>query len=251
MTLLTALFHTALAFFGYIGIHYAFAYTLPLPTAGYTISANVAAVAVSAAIVWWQKRRPLPTAGLCAMRLSYVFAAIGAGVGLSLLTRLAMLTIVVPDAWNESYAERVELVTQAPTWLRYLSSIVVAPFAEEWVFRGLIYRRLKAAMPCVVAVLLSSALFAALHGTVIWIAYTFVLGVLLCVLYETTRSTWTCIACHIAFNVMGQVPLWGALPNAVVIGIFVIGAIVFVAAMWYVLRRKPCGNTVGDGFPVP
>ena len=237
MTLLTALFHAALAFFGYLGIHYVFAYTVPLPTAGYTICANVTAVAVSAGIFLWQKRRPFPTAGVHPTRLPLIVAAIGAGVGLSLLTRLAMLTIPLPDVWNESYAERVELVSQAPVWLRYLSSVVVAPFAEEWVFRGLIYRRLKSAMPRVVAVLLSSALFAVLHGTVVWMLYTFVLGAILCMLYETTRSLWACITCHVAFNVIGQVPLVGALPDAAVIGIFAVGAIVFVAAMRYVLRR--------------
>ena len=238
MRLFTSLFHAALAFFGYLGIHYAFAYTLLLPTAGYTICANLTAVAVSAAIFCWQKRRPLQTAGLHPIRLTNVFAALGAGVGFSLLVRLAMLTIAVPEAWSESYAERVELVSQSPVWLRYLSSIAVAPFAEEWVFRGLIYRRLKGTVPCIVAVVLSSVLFAALHGTIVWMLYTFVLGGLLCVLYEKTRSLWACVACHIAFNVMGQVPLVGTLPDAVAGGIFIVGAIVFVAAMWYVLRRN-------------
>ncbi len=238
MRLFTSLFHAALAFFGYLGIHYAFAYTLPLPTAGYTICANLTAVAVSAAIFCWQKRRPLQTAGLHPIRLTNVFAALGAGVGLSLLVRLAMLTITVPEAWSESYAERVELVSQSPVWLRYLSSIAVAPFAEEWVFRGLIYRRFRAAMPRIAATVLTSLLFAVLHGTIVWMLYTFVLGAILCVLRERTRSLWACIACHIAFNIMGQIPLWSALPDAVVIGIFVVGTVVFIAAMWYVLRRN-------------
>lgn len=233
MTILTSLFHAALVFFGYLGIHYTFAYTLPLSSAGYTVCANLTAVAVSAVILLSQKRKPFATAGVCPIGLPQVLAALGAGVGFSLLIRLAMLTIAVPESWSESYAERVELVSQSPVWVRYLSSVAVAPFAEEWVFRGLVYRRLKSAMPRVAAIVVSSALFAVLHGTVIWMLYTFALGVLLCVLYEKTRSLWACIACHTAFNVMGQIPLVGVLPDVAVIGIFVLGAAMFLLSVWF------------------
>ncbi len=238
MRLMTSLFHVALAFFGYLGVHYAFAYTLPLPTAGYTILANVTAVAASSAVLLGQKRSPLRAAGVQAIRLKPSLAAVGAGVGFCLLVRLAMLTIPFPDAWREHYAERVDAVTQSPAWLRYASSMLAAPIAEEWVFRGLIYRRLKGATPRVVAVLLSSALFASLHGTVVWMLYTLLLGVLLCVLMDKTHSLWACIACHAAFNVMGQIPLWGTLPDAVVIGVFVIGAVLFAGALGWLLFGK-------------
>ncbi len=236
MRLFTSLFHAALAFFGYLGIHYAFAYTLPVSTAAYTIGANITAVAVSAAVLLFQKRSPFHTAGLRAVNVRKVIAAVGTGLGVCLLVRLAMLTVPFPEAWSESYTERVEIVTQSPVWLRYLSSMLIAPIAEEWVFRGLIYRRLRSAIPCIVAVVLSSALFAALHGTIVWMLYTFVLGALLCVLLEKTRSLWACVACHIAFNVIGQIPLVGMLPDAVVVGVFVLGAVAFVGSLWYVLK---------------
>lgn len=233
-TFLLAGAKAVLAFFGYLGIHYACAWTLPFPSAGYTICANVTAVLVFALVCVVRKRDPLSSAGVRGMRVPLWIAAAGAGVGGCLLVRLMMLTVPFPEGWTQSYAERVELVQQAPVWMIYLSSIVVAPLTEELVFRGLIYRSLKGGMPRIVAALLSSAVFAVLHGTIMWMIYTFLLGLLLCALYEKTRSLWACIACHMAFNIMGQIPFIGILPDAAVIAIFAAGAVMFAGSLWYI-----------------
>lgn len=232
-TILLAATKAALAFFGYLGIHYACAYTIPLPSAGYTICANLTAVLVFAFVCVLQKKDPLAAAGVRAMHVPQWLCAVGAGVGGCLLVRLMMLTVPFPEGWTQSYSERVELVRLAPAWMLYLSSVVVAPLAEELVFRGLVYRSLKGGMPRLLAAALSSLLFAVLHGTIVWMLYTFLLGVLLCVLYERTRSLLACIACHVAFNIMGQIPLVGVLPDAVTVAVFAAGALVFAGSLWY------------------
>ena len=238
MTLLTSLLKAALVFFGYLGIHYACAFTLPLPSAGYTVCANLAAVAASAGAFLLQKRDPLAVAGIRSLPWQKVLASVGTGVGFCLLVRLFMLTVPAPESWNNAYSDRVETVSNAPSWLFCLSTVVIAPIAEEWVFRGLIFRSLKNGLPCIFAVLLCSAAFAALHGTVIWMLYTFFLGVLLCMLYECTQSLWACIACHAAFNIMGQIPFIGIVPDAVTVGIFIVGALIFAASLSRLLFSK-------------
>jgi len=239
MTLLPSVCKAALAFFGYLGIHYACAFILPLPSAGYTVCANLTAVAVSAAVFLLQGRSALSYAGVRALPWQKVLAAVGVGVGFCLLIRLVMLTVPFPESWNSAYADRVNAVSRtSPPWLLYLSTIVVAPLAEEWVFRGLVLRVLKNGMPRPVAVLLCSAAFAALHGTVVWMLYTFVLGLLLCVLLECTHSLWACIACHAAFNVMGQIPFIGILPEAAVIAVFAVGILMFVCTLGWLLFPK-------------
>ncbi len=228
-----------LVFFGYLGIHYACAYTLPLSATGYTVCANVTAVLMFALVCILRKKDPLSVAGVRVMPLSRWLAAVGAGVGGCLLVRMMMLTVPFPESWTESYAERVELAQQAPVWVLYLSSVIVAPIVEELIFRGLIFRSLKGGMPRIVAALVSSAVFAVLHGTIMWMLYTFLLGLVLCVLYEKTRSLWACIACHMAFNIMGQIPFIGMLPDAVSIGIFAAGGVIFVGSLWYIQKAVP------------
>lgn len=225
-----------LAFFGYLGIHYACAYTLPFSSAGYTVCANVTAVSVFCLLCLWQRKCPFAAAGARAMRVPHWLCAVGAGVGGCLLVRLMMLTVPFPESWTQHYTERVELVAQAPTWLMYLSTVVVAPLTEELVFRGLIYRSLKGGMPRVVAVLLSSAVFAALHGTIMWMLYTFLLGVLLCALYESIRSLWACVACHAAFNIVGQISFVGKIPDAATTAVFAVGGAIFVGSLWYMRK---------------
>lgn len=232
-TFLFAVAKAMLAFFGYLSIHYACAWTLPLPSAGYTVCANVAAVLAFALLCAVRKRSPLAAAGMRSMSVPHWLCAVGAGVGGCLLVRLMMLTVPFPEHWTQRYTERVELVQQAPVWLLYLSTVIVAPIAEELVFRGLLYRSLKGGMPRFVAVLLSSALFAVLHGTIMWMIYTFLLGILLCALYERTRSLWACIACHMAFNIMGQIPLVGVLPDALTVILFAAGGVIFIGSLWY------------------
>lgn len=81
-----------------------------------------------------------------------------------------------------------------------LTAVVVAPVAEEFIFRGYIYGVLKRYGGTVVAMLVSAALFAAVHVHVPSLAGLFLLAIVLTVIYERTGSLWAPIAMHSAFN---------------------------------------------------
>ncbi len=236
MTFLVTLLKAALIFFGYYATHIVCAVLLPLSSVGYTICANVLFLLLVAVVALVRRRSPFEAIGARRLRTSYVLAAAGTGIGGCLLVRLMMMTVPFPESWTQSYTERVETVMQAPAWLLYISSIVVAPIAEEAVFRGRIYRSLKKGMSLPIAALLSSAMFAVLHGTIVWMLYTFLLGLLLVWLYEKTHSLWSCVACHTAFNIMGQVPLGGAWPNAVTVAVLAVGVILFIGSIWHIQK---------------
>ncbi len=84
--------------------------------------------------------------------------------------------------------------------LLVFSGVVLAPLAEEVLFRGILYRSLKAQMPRLPAQAVSAGLFALLHLN----AYSFLplllLGMLLARAYERTGSLATPIVFHAAFN---------------------------------------------------
>ena len=66
------------------------------------------------------------------------------------------------------------------------------------------HTRLRRAMPAALACVLSSLLFGVLHGQLLWIAYAFVMGVALTIVFERTGTLWANIIVHITFNLAGS-----------------------------------------------
>lgn len=79
-------------------------------------------------------------------------------------------------------------------------AVIVAPVAEEILFRGYFYgvmRRFAGRLP---ALLTSSLLFAAIHVHLPSMLGLGILAVILCLLYERTGSLWATITMHATFN---------------------------------------------------
>jgi membrane protease YdiL (CAAX protease family) len=84
--------------------------------------------------------------------------------------------------------------------LAFLTLVVVAPIAEETLFRGYLYGKLKKFMPFWAAIIITSVVFGAIHGQWDLAIDTFALSVVLCVLRETTGSLWSSILLHMTKN---------------------------------------------------
>jgi membrane protease YdiL (CAAX protease family) len=84
--------------------------------------------------------------------------------------------------------------------LAFLTLIVVAPLAEEILFRGYLYGKLRKHVPLWLAVLVTSALFGAVHGQWNVAIDTFALSLVLCALRETTGSIWAGVLLHMLKN---------------------------------------------------
>jgi uncharacterized protein len=104
----------------------------------------------------------------------------------------------------ESMQEAVKLLQEAKdplvVILMAVAAVIVAPLAEEVVFRGYLYPAAKRFCGPVGAILFSSLVFAAAHGNVVALLPLFTLAVILCFLYELTGSIWACISVHFLFN---------------------------------------------------
>jgi membrane protease YdiL (CAAX protease family) len=79
-------------------------------------------------------------------------------------------------------------------------AVIVAPVAEEIIFRGYFYGVIRRYGGCIPALLTSSLLFAAIHDHLPSAPGLFVLATILCLLYERTGSLWANITLHAAFN---------------------------------------------------
>lgn len=77
---------------------------------------------------------------------------------------------------------------------------LIVPIAEEWMFRGVLYRRCREQMKFWGAAFSVSLLFAFIHGSVTQMAYTLILGIFLAYVYEKFGSLKAPIFLHILVN---------------------------------------------------
>lgn len=77
---------------------------------------------------------------------------------------------------------------------------IISPLAEEVVFRGIIYNRIRKNCSIPVAVFLSALLFGLYHGNIVQGAYGFFMGALLAYTYEQFGSFFHAFLFHAAAN---------------------------------------------------
>ena len=78
---------------------------------------------------------------------------------------------------------------------------IISPLAEEVVFRGIIYNRMKKHMPVIVSIILSALLFGIYHGNTVQALYGFCMGILIAYTYEMFGGFVYAFLFHAAANV--------------------------------------------------
>lgn len=81
-----------------------------------------------------------------------------------------------------------------------LGSVILTPVAEEVLFRGVLYQSLRKNMGVVLGIASSAILFAALHLQPEVVPELLVLGIMLAVAFERTRSLYPSMLMHATYN---------------------------------------------------
>lgn len=111
--------------------------------------------------------------------------------------------------WTAS-SQRVVYATLSVPWCFFaLSAILIAPFCEEVVTRGFLYRAFRGRYNPMTATIIIICFSAYFHrSSVLRSSFTFVclasLWILLCIVREKTHSLWDCLLCHAAYNAVGS-----------------------------------------------
>jgi membrane protease YdiL (CAAX protease family) len=145
---------------------------------------------------------------------------LGRAVWLVVVTLVSFLIFSV--LWTSAFhASREKLLEQLganeTTALLVLSAAltcVIAPFAEEFLFRGFIFTALRNWRGVLPAALITGVLFGAVHvgsAPVVDLVPLAALGFGLCLLYRATGSLYPCIAAHCVNNTIafGSLEEWG------------------------------------------
>ncbi|MEA2498605.1 MAG: protease family protein, partial [Actinomycetota bacterium] len=95
-------------------------------------------------------------------------------------------------------------------WLLLLSTSLVAPVVEEFLFRGLLYRWLRERRGVRAAAVISAAIFAVTHFIPLLMPSIFVLGLALAWVAERYGSLYPPLALHATFNAIATLALVAA-----------------------------------------
>lgn len=106
---------------------------------------------------------------------------------------LAMFTTVSLDTPGPDYSSPQAVIG---TLGLNLFMIFVAPVAEELLFRGFVFNRLRTQFTFLPAALISSSLFALVHGNGPQMAFAMILGMSMCVLTQRFKSITVAVVTH-------------------------------------------------------
>ncbi len=150
-----------------------------------------------------RKKRLLAETGCMPLRGARVWNVLLCALGFAIFVDTALAALPIPEMLMEEYALASQDLVAGNTFISMLCIVVIGPIVEEVFFRGLVYSRLRRALPAWVAMLAAALPFALIHGAVLWIAYAFCLGLALGFILEKGGSLYLCILFHICFNFCG------------------------------------------------
>jgi uncharacterized protein len=190
-------------------------------TIGFTLVLDVFLVVCTVAIAWWLAAgRPSPaTFGLRATAwrpaLGWTLAAYAAFWVAAIVVGIAVGEPEEQDIVTDLKAEDSALVLIAFGGM----TCIFAPLAEEFFFRGFLFRVLHERLRAVPAVLITGVAFGLVHlpsGDWIGMIVLSLFGMALCVLLLWTSSLLPCIMLHafhnsISFGFTKELPWWGFL----------------------------------------
>ncbi len=121
-----------------------------------------------------------------------MLATVGISLGLNLLLELLGVTDKVGV-----YAQMQENKNVAALPLAIMAYVICGPIAEEIMFRGIVYNRMKKYMGMLASMIFSSLIYGFYNGSLLQGGYAFVIGLLIAFLYEALGSFYVPIIVHI------------------------------------------------------
>ena len=167
-----------------------------------------------------------------------------------MLVMAGMLNIVLNNLimigglsnYSREYVETSEAFYSASLGMQILCLGLLVPIAEELVFRGLMYRRMREDTGIVVSVFYSALVFGLFHGNLVQRIYGMAMGLMLAYVCEKYGSVKAPIAAHIMVNMVSILVTYFDIYNRMLSDILIAGPVavacaVIVSCMFLLVQR--------------
>lgn len=215
------------------------------------VTAIATATTLLLGVLWYKKHRPLDDASLKEVSNGTLFLSLALmGIALQILVSMCLNVIypLLPQALIEQYDALMETLLGGNVLLSLFVTVILAPLAEELLFRGVTLRKATKIMPFFLANLLQAVLFGIYHGNLIQGVYAFALGLMLGYVAEYFHSIWASILLHAFVN--GSAEVLSHLPTLLtetllgIVVISVVGVIFLIIAVKMFPKAKENSNKV-------
>ena len=127
--------------------------------------------------------------------------SVGGGVLLGLMGWAYSSVIIQFPEVSKDFAEGLAHLARHPNerWWMLVMAVVFAPLAEEYLFRGLLFRALDREWGGWKAIGASAAFFAIYHPPAAWVP-VFAVGFFNAWLFKASRRLWPCVIVHAIYN---------------------------------------------------
>ena len=145
---------------------------------------------------------------------------------------LFISSVVTPQSWWDTYSAASAAVDETSA-LTIVAVVIVAPLAEEILFRGLLFTRFSRSGGVYFGMVASSLIFGLMHGTAIWFIYTALIGFVLAFVFYRSRSLVYPMLLHLSFNLTSFI-----FSENIPIYVVIISAVIFVAALIFIVSMS-------------
>lgn len=159
-------------------------------------------------IIWYrkQKDKPVPAAFdevFCIRNLAiFLFAGLAAQIAVSMC--LNLILPLFPRTY-ENYIRLLESLIGGNVIVAVISTAILAPVAEEIIFRELMMKKLRQLFPFWFANIVQALVFGIYHMNIVQGIYAFLLGMLFGYVAYRMKSIWASIMLHGITNAAGLI----------------------------------------------
>ncbi len=170
------------------------------------ISAAIGIVDIIVFSIWLKKQKKSGDILVKANKLNakgiVLILILGVCIQISLSIILTVISNLRPD-WFDGYGELIESLGMGNTFISFLYVGLVAPIAEELIFRGVTFNKARKYMPFLAANFVQALLFGIYHMNLIQGIYAFAMG-LSFGLIRRAYSLIGAILLHMTVNIAGM-----------------------------------------------
>ena len=145
---------------------------------------------------------------------------------------------------------RYDANTNTLFWLMVISEGIIGPILEEYLFRGIVYHKLKEIYSIKNAMILCTAIFAIFHGSLLNIIFSLLLGTILILLYEKYHNIHMVCIFHILVNLTSLlvVPYLQNIHFILTIMIFLLSACILYCFLKHLLMCGLNFNNINESY---
>lgn len=119
---------------------------------------------------------------------------------------------------------------------------IVAPFTEEFIFRGVIFKTLNKNISILWTIIIQALFFGLFHGNLIQCIYTTLLGLVFGYITYKTKSLWPAVVMHMTNNTIASVSpfILKNIPSTIIIFVtfMIIGALGGITSLYFINKKN-------------